>query len=92
MIREYEKTNCLKFFINALIEVTKDIDNESNYNSKNLNRSNINRSIDKEQSYYSSQIDYNETSKKLDNDEEFNIRLYINQDNRENEHYTLRLI
>ena len=78
MIKEYERTNCLEFFINALIEVTKDMDSKSNYNNKNLNRSNINRSIDKEQSCYSSQIDHNETNKELNNNKEFNIKLYIN--------------
>ena len=53
MIREYERTNRFEFFINALIEVTRDIDSESNYNSIDLNRSGIDRSTDKKQSYYS---------------------------------------
>ena len=92
MIKRYERTNCLEFFINALIEVTRDIDSESNYDSKDLNRSGINRSTDEEQSCYSSQIDYNETNERLDNNKEFNIKLYINKDDKENKHYILRLI
>ena len=53
IIKEYERTNCLEFFINTLIEVTRDIDSENNYNNKNLNRSSINKSRDKKQSCYS---------------------------------------
>ena len=77
MIKKNKRINCLKFFIDALIEVTKDIDNESNYNSKDLNRSGINKSIDEEQLRYSNQVDYNKTNKRFNNDKEFNIKLIL---------------
>ena len=52
MIKEYKRTNRLEFFINALIKVIKDMDSESNYNGKDLNRSDINKLTNKEQLYY----------------------------------------
>ena len=52
IIKEYKRINCFKFFINALIEVARDINNKNNYNSTNLNKSGINKLINKEQLGY----------------------------------------